>query len=60
MTHRTCINCETEWQSLADHELDAPHTCPRCGDQLVADNVTVLRPAGASTSSPAAVSHLAA
>ena len=35
MNRRQCINCQTTWGSLADHELDAPHTCPRCGDQLV-------------------------
>jgi hypothetical protein len=34
MNRRTCINCQSSWYSLADHELDAPHTCPRCGDQL--------------------------
>lgn len=56
MNRRTCINCETEWRSLAEHELDAPHTCPSCGDQLVADNVSLLRPATARTQ----VSDLAA
>jgi hypothetical protein len=34
MNRRTCINCQSSWHSLADHELDAPHICPRCGDQL--------------------------
>ena len=34
MNRRTCINCQSSWYSLADHELEAPHTCPRCGDQL--------------------------
>jgi ribosomal protein S27AE len=34
MNRRTCINCQRSWYSLADHELEAPHTCPRCGDQL--------------------------
>jgi len=58
MNRRMCTNCETQWQSLADHELEAPHTCPQCGDQLVADNVTMLRPA--SIPMPAPVSHLAA
>jgi predicted RNA-binding Zn-ribbon protein involved in translation (DUF1610 family) len=56
MNRRICINCETEWQSVADSQLDAPHTCPRCGDQLVAGNVAVLRPATASVQ----ISHLAA
>jgi predicted RNA-binding Zn-ribbon protein involved in translation (DUF1610 family) len=59
MHQRNCINCETEWGSLADHELDAPHTCPRCGDQLVPGNVTVLRPNGAARTRES-VSHLAA
>lgn len=36
MNRRYCINCQKTWGSLADHELDAPHTCPECGDQLVA------------------------
>jgi hypothetical protein len=35
MNRRQCINCQSTWGSLADHELDAPHMCPRCGDQLV-------------------------
>lgn len=34
MNRRTCANCQSSWYSLADHELEAPHTCPRCGDQL--------------------------
>jgi len=34
MNRRQCINCQTNWSSLADHELDAPHICPRCGDEL--------------------------
>ena len=34
MNRRTCINCQTAWNSLADHELESPHTCPRCGDEL--------------------------
>ena len=38
MNRRTCINCQSSWYSLADHELEAPHTCPRCGDQLVPVN----------------------
>lgn len=38
MNRRTCINCQTAWSSLADHELDSPHTCPRCGDELTPIN----------------------
>jgi hypothetical protein len=34
MNRRTCINCQRSWYSLADDELETPHTCPRCGDQL--------------------------
>jgi hypothetical protein len=34
MNRRLCINCQTAWNSLADHELEGPHTCPRCGDEL--------------------------
>ncbi len=34
MNRRNCINCQTTWSSLADNELEAPHMCPRCGDQL--------------------------
>jgi predicted RNA-binding Zn-ribbon protein involved in translation (DUF1610 family) len=34
MNRRNCINCQSSWYSLADHELESPHTCPRCGDQL--------------------------
>jgi predicted RNA-binding Zn-ribbon protein involved in translation (DUF1610 family) len=34
MNRRNCANCQTSWNSLADHELDAPHICPRCGDEL--------------------------
>ncbi len=57
MNRRNCINCETVWQSVADHELDAPHTCPTCGDELVPDNVTPLR---RQADAPAPVSHVAA
>jgi uncharacterized paraquat-inducible protein A len=35
MHKRNCGNCETTWHSVPDHELEAPHTCPRCGDALV-------------------------
>jgi len=35
MNRRTCINCQTTWRSVADNELESPHTCPRCGDELV-------------------------
>jgi predicted RNA-binding Zn-ribbon protein involved in translation (DUF1610 family) len=35
MNRRNCINCQSTWGSLADHELETPHTCPRCGDELV-------------------------
>lgn len=35
MNRRNCINCQRTWASLADHELETPHMCPRCGDQLV-------------------------
>lgn len=38
MNRRQCINCKSTWGSLADHELESPHTCPRCGDQLVPIN----------------------
>jgi hypothetical protein len=34
MNRRNCFNCQSSWYSLADHELESPHTCPRCGDQL--------------------------
>ncbi|HTX30021.1 MAG TPA: hypothetical protein VMD09_01475 [Solirubrobacteraceae bacterium] len=34
MNRRTCFNCQSTWYSLADDELESPHTCPRCGDQL--------------------------
>lgn len=34
MNRRNCINCQTTWSSLPDSELDGPHTCPRCGDEL--------------------------
>ena len=51
MNRRTCINCQSTWYSLADHELEAPHTCPRCGDQLTplgspteAEPTTAARP----------------
>jgi predicted RNA-binding Zn-ribbon protein involved in translation (DUF1610 family) len=42
MNRRKCINCQTAWSSVADHELDAPHTCPHCGDELVPMNQTQL------------------
>jgi hypothetical protein len=35
MNRRHCINCQTTWSSVADHELESPHMCPRCGDELV-------------------------
>jgi hypothetical protein len=34
MNRRPCFNCQTAWPSLADHELDARHSCPECGDEL--------------------------
>jgi predicted RNA-binding Zn-ribbon protein involved in translation (DUF1610 family) len=34
MNRRHCSNCQTAWSSVADHELETPHTCPRCGDEL--------------------------
>jgi predicted RNA-binding Zn-ribbon protein involved in translation (DUF1610 family) len=34
MNRRNCTNCQTAWSSVADHELESPHTCPRCGDEL--------------------------
>ncbi|HXY26795.1 MAG TPA: hypothetical protein VEH82_00770 [Acidimicrobiales bacterium] len=34
MNRRNCINCQISWSSLSDDELEAPHTCPRCGDEL--------------------------
>jgi predicted RNA-binding Zn-ribbon protein involved in translation (DUF1610 family) len=51
MNRRTCFNCQSSWYSLADHELESPHTCPRCGDQLApigqaqteAESATVTR-----------------
>ena len=36
MNLRHCINCETTWSSVADEELEGPHICPRCGDELQA------------------------
>jgi hypothetical protein len=60
MNRRNCINCETEWQSVADHELDAPHTCPHCGDQLAASNVTVLRAPATPGTADGTLSQLAA
>lgn len=38
MNRRKCINCQTARSSVADHELDAPHICPHCGDELVPMN----------------------
>ncbi len=40
MNRRNCINCQTAWSSVADHELESPHTCPRCGDELGPINQT--------------------
>jgi predicted amidophosphoribosyltransferase len=50
MNRRTCINCQSSWNSLADHELETPHTCPRCGDQL---SPIAQRPAEAEPKVPA-------
>ncbi len=57
MNKRTCANCETAWHSVPDHELEAPHTCPRCGDQL--GNVHEL-PVRTGAPAPAPAFHLAA
>jgi rRNA maturation endonuclease Nob1 len=48
MNRRQCINCQSTWGSLADHELEAPHTCPRCGDQLVPVNDLQAEPDAAA------------
>jgi len=52
MHRRHCTNCQISWASLPEHELDGPHTCPRCGDQLsapapsdAADTTAPARPA---------------
>ncbi len=34
MNRRNCVNCQVAWHSVADEELEAPHSCPRCGDEL--------------------------
>lgn len=47
MNRRICINCQTAWRSVADHELESPHTCPRCGDELVPSPRTNLEPEAA-------------
>lgn len=52
MNKRNCANCETAWHSVPDHQLDAPHTCPRCGDELVSVRelpVRTVAPAAAHT-----------
>lgn len=47
MNRRICINCQTVWRSVADHELEAPHNCPSCGDQLVPSTALQLQGDGA-------------
>lgn len=49
MNRRNCTNCQTTWNSLADEQLEGPHTCPRCGDQL-----TPLDPAQPESLTPLA------
>ncbi len=44
MNRRLCTNCQTTWNSLADHQLEAPHTCPHCGDQLGPVNQAAEKP----------------
>lgn len=61
MNRRNCMNCETAWRSVADHELEAPHTCPNCGDELVAAPAPQLKVISALDHGTAAeVRHLAA
>jgi hypothetical protein len=52
MNRRTCINCQTAWSSLADHKLETPHTCPRCGDEL-----GPINPGQSAVEEPARQSH---
>jgi hypothetical protein len=53
MNRRSCINCQSTWPSLADHELETPHTCPRCGDELTSLNAPAHEPRSASAASVA-------
>jgi predicted RNA-binding Zn-ribbon protein involved in translation (DUF1610 family) len=50
VNRRNCINCQTSWSSLADNELDAPHICPRCGDELAPIDQAQAEPAKSQTS----------
>jgi len=36
MHRRHCLNCQIAWASLPEHQLEGPHNCPRCGDELFA------------------------
>jgi predicted RNA-binding Zn-ribbon protein involved in translation (DUF1610 family) len=52
MNRRECVNCRTTWNSLADDQLEAPHTCPQCGDELSPINHTQPEVEGARTRVP--------
>ena len=38
MNRLRCINCQTTWPSLPHQQLEHPHNCPACGDELVPGN----------------------
>jgi predicted RNA-binding Zn-ribbon protein involved in translation (DUF1610 family) len=60
MNRRSCINCQSTWPSLADHELEAPHTCPRCGDALTSIGDASHEPRALRAGETASVTRLAA
>ena len=49
MNRRHCTNCQIAWASLPEHQLDGPHTCPRCGDELTAPGHGQVAPVSAPT-----------
>ncbi len=56
MNRLHCINCQTTWPSLPYHQLEEPHNCPVCGDQLAP--MGTIGHATEDGTSPAPVVHL--
>lgn len=50
MNRRHCLNCQVAWASLPEHQLEGPHNCPLCGDELVAAGVAQTTPEPAPAS----------
>jgi rRNA maturation endonuclease Nob1 len=52
MNRLNCINCQTSWPSLPHDQLEQPHNCPACGDELVSMTPQGIETPDAGASGP--------